>query len=140
MGDKTMSPIDPVSVLLVSKGSRGDKLLFRYPFDDDAQDSAGGGGNVGTGNASIRGVDADSTSQINAGVVSGATQASNHVTLTVKKNVGAGCVLPNQRHHNNAASSPSFNRNPYTLPAGEEHSAQPSACPRSATVPNTCLR
>jgi hypothetical protein len=27
-----MSSLDPVSVILVTAGSRGEKLLFRYPF------------------------------------------------------------------------------------------------------------
>ena len=31
-----MSYLDPVSVILVTAGSRGEKLLFRYPFCQDS--------------------------------------------------------------------------------------------------------
>ena len=30
-----MSSLEPISVILVTAGSRGEKLLFRYPFRED---------------------------------------------------------------------------------------------------------
>ena len=144
MGEKTLNPIDPVAVLLVSKGSRGDKLLFRYPVDDGTIDEA-----QAALLSSNRGAVVDETLQANAS--SSAGNAPNHVVLTVsKKNASHPPPQPQQpqqqqqhRFHANSLSSSSttmpYNQNPYTLPAmGEEPPPQTSTT-RSAKVPNTCL-
>ena len=145
MGEKTLNPIDPVAVLLVSKGSRGDKLLFRYPVDDGTIDEA-----QAALLSSNRGAVVDETllqANASSSAVS-AGNAPNHVVLTVsKKNASHPLPQPQQqqqhRFHANSLSSSSttmpYNQNPYTLPAmGEEPPPQTSTT-RSAKVPNTCL-
>ena len=120
MGEKTLNPIDPVAVLLVSKGSRGDKLLFRYPFDDTFEESAA---------ASNRGVGEDAitaaSSSGSTSCVPNASTNSTHVVLTVKKN--ASYYHQNLRTHSHpqAQSSSPYNRNPYTLPSAEDAQQQP---------------
>lgn len=51
-GDKT----SPISVVLVSSGSRGNKLLFRYPFQRAAECPASLSGNVGLAVGSVSSV------------------------------------------------------------------------------------
>ena len=140
MGEKSWSPIDPVAVLLVSKGSRGDKLLYRYPFDDAAVDECLAS-TVGRcipddalqPNSATGGVTNSSFSS--AGVPSQSTHPSRKTLTTNNNNLNS----PNPHHprYHQATPAPAYNRNPYTLPTSED--AQPLTTTRSAKVANTCL-